>query len=306
MIETENVDKLQNIDTAQEKPLRMPQWLKRPVAFTGDKEAVERRLLQNGLHTVCTEAKCPNRCECFSRGTATFLVMGDTCTRNCGFCNIHHGTPAPLDTGEPERLCDMVKITGIKHVVITSVTRDDLPDGGAEHFKRTVELLKRTLPECTVEILVPDFNGNKQALETVLKSRPDVFNHNIETVQRLYNSVRPKASYGRSLDILACASRFGNGIRVKSGIMAGLGETFEEMLKVLSDLRKAGCEILTIGQYLRPSRVNIPVMEYVPPEIFRRYEEAGLEMGFSFIAAGPYVRSSYKALEAFEHVNIKQ
>jgi lipoyl synthase len=283
---------------------RMPDWLKRPIAYTGSNGIVEREISVRRLHTVCTEARCPNRGECYSHGTATFLVMGDVCTRNCGFCNVKHGNPVPLDEDEPRRLCETVRNLGIRHVVITSVTRDDLADGGAGHFSRTVKLIKDNMPECSVEVLVPDFGGNPESVDNVIESRPDVFNHNVETVQRLYPSVRPGASYERSLGIIARASDMGNGIAVKSGVMAGLGETFEEMISVFYDLYKAGCRILTVGQYLRPSNENLSVTEFVNPDIFRLYREKAISIGFSYVASGPYVRSSYKAVEALNSVRV--
>ena len=279
---------------------RMPSWLKRPVAYTGQKTFVETELARIGLTTVCAEAKCPNRGECYARGTATFLIMGDTCSRGCGFCGVRHGAPLLLDDSEPSRVCDMVKRLGLRHVVITSVTRDDLPDGGAGHFARTVNMLRRRLPGCTVEILVPDFRGNEQSLVTVFKSRPDVFNHNIETVARLYPAVRPEASYQRSLGILSRAAQWRPEMITKSGIMVGLGETFAEVLAVLADVRRAGCSIVTIGQYLQPSSKQAPVYEFIEPDVFRRYEAVGRSMGFTRIIAGPYVRSSYRAREAMD------
>lgn len=279
---------------------RMPSWLKRPVAYTGQKTFVETELARIGLTTVCAEAKCPNRGECYARGTATFLIMGDTCSRGCGFCGVRRGAPRLLDDSEPSRVCDMVKRLGLRHVVITSVTRDDLPDGGAGHFARTVNMLRRRLPGCTVEILVPDFRGNEQSLVTVFKSRPDVFNHNIETVARLYPAVRPEASYQRSLGILSRAAQWRPEMITKSGIMVGLGETFAEVLAVLADVRRAGCSIVTIGQYLQPSSKQAPVYEFIEPDVFRRYEAVGRSMGFTRIIAGPYVRSSYRAREAMD------
>jgi len=279
---------------------RMPWWLKRPVAYTGKKTFVETELARAGLTTVCAEAKCPNRSECYARGTATFLIMGDTCSRGCAFCGVRRGAPRLLDDSEPSRVCETVKRLGLRHVVITSVTRDDLPDGGAGHFARTVTMLRQTLPGCTVEILVPDFRGNEQSLATVFRSRPDVFNHNIETVPRLYPAARPEASYQRSLGVLSGAAQWRPEMIVKSGIMVGLGETFEEVTEVLTDMRRAGCCIVTIGQYLQPSSKQAPVDEFIEPGVFKRYEAAGRSMGFARIVAGPYVRSSYKAMEAMD------
>jgi lipoyl synthase len=282
----------------------MPSWLKRPIACGGEKNNVETQCSRLGLHTVCVEAKCPNRSECFGRGTATFLIMGAVCSRSCSFCGVAHGIPGPLDYDEPERICEAVKNMGLRHIVITSVTRDDLPDGGAMHFARTVTMLKTEIPGISVEILVPDFNGNDRALETVLQSGPDVFNHNIETVQRLYPVVRPQALYNRSLQMLAKAACSGVQLETKSGIMVGLGETCEEVIGTLGDLRRAGCSHVTIGQYLRPSDDQVPVYAFITPEEFKRYESIGHNLGFSKVFAGPFVRSSYRAEEMI-HKNRK-
>lgn len=274
-----------------------PSWLKRPIAHGGGKITVENQCARNGLHTVCVEAKCPNRSECFGRGTATFLLLGTVCTRGCAFCGVNHGAPGPVDHEEPEHVCEAVQNMNLRHVVITSVTRDDLPDGGAMHFAHTVTLLKRKIPWVTVEILVPDFNGNDEALETVLASGPAVFNHNIETVPRLYPVVRPQALYARSLDILAKAARSGVQLEIKSGLMVGLGETLEEVVGTLRDLRQAGCSIVTIGQYLQPSITRAPVQAFIAPEEFKRYESIGYGLGFLKVFAGTFVRSSYWAEE---------
>ncbi|MGB7569948.1 MAG: lipoyl synthase [Chitinivibrionales bacterium] len=275
----------------------MPIWLKRPIACGGGKSDVETQCARHGLHTVCVEAKCPNRGECFGRKAATFLILGTVCSRNCAFCGVDHGAPGPVDCDEPEGICKAVKNMKLRHVVITSVTRDDLPDGGATHFARTVTMLKRNIPGISVEILVPDFNGNGLALEIILESGPDVFNHNIETVPRLYPVVRPQALYTRSLDILAKASRSVVQLTTKSGLMVGLGETREEVVGALHDLRQAGCSLVTIGQYLRPSESQVPVHAFITPEEFKRYESIGYNLGFSKVFAGPFVRSSYRADE---------
>ena len=276
---------------------RMPAWLKRPIAFTGRKAFVEERLALAGLHTVCVEAKCPNRGECHAKGAATFLILGDVCTRHCRFCNVHHGAPKAIDPEEPLRLSEAAFQMGLRHVVVTSVTRDDLPDGGAVVFARTVHLLRRRIPKVTVELLVPDFSGNQAALETVIKSGPDIFSHNMETVPRLYTSVRPGASYERSLELLAKAAKCKGPFKTKSGLMAGLGESAREMEDAMADLRKAGCSIVTIGQYLQPSAGQVPVVEFINPQLFKRFEETGRAMGFYKVLAGPYVRSSYRAFE---------
>jgi lipoic acid synthetase len=275
----------------------MPPWLKRPIACGGEKKHVENQCARNGLHTVCVEAKCPNRGECFGRGTATFLILGKVCSRGCAFCGVDQGRPGPVDRNEPEGVCEAVKNMELRYVVITSVTRDDLPDGGSMHFARTVTALKRNIPGITVEILVPDFNGNDQALKTVLESGPDVFNHNIETVPRLYPAFRPQALYTRSIHLLAKAAGSGVQLETKSGIMVGLGETPEEVIETLRDLRRAKCSLLTIGQYLRPSDRQAPVQAFITPEEFKRYERIGYDLGFSKVFAGPFVRSSYRAEE---------
>jgi len=276
---------------------RKPAWLRRPMTYSGKNMFVTRQLSGAGLHTVCDEAKCPNKAECWSRGTATFLIMGDTCTRNCGFCNVAHGTPKPLDDDEPRRLCETVQRLGLRHVVITSVTRDDIADGGASLFARTIRLLRCTLPHCTIEILIPDFRGNEEALAIVVQCKPDVFNHNMETVARLYPTVRPQASYKRSLGILSEAAKSSGAMIVKSGIMVGLGETADEVIAALGNIRETGCSVVTIGQYLQPSKLHIPVREFVTPERFKQYEASGRAMGFRQVCAGPFVRSSYKAAE---------
>jgi lipoyl synthase len=276
---------------------RMPPWLKRPVAFSGRKTSVEERLSRAGLHTVCVEAKCPNRAECHARGTATFLILGDVCTRHCRFCGVRHGSPGPIDKGEATRLCDAVAGMELRHVVVTSVTRDDLPDGGASEFARATLALRERIPKITIELLIPDFNGDAAALETVIESGPDIVGHNIETVPRLYERVRPQASYERSIGILASAANSHAALRVKSGFMVGLGETVAEVEKVMRDLADAGCSMLTIGQYLRPSSAQLPIAQFIHPDMFKRFERTGMALGFETVLAAPYVRSSYKAFE---------
>jgi lipoic acid synthetase len=279
---------------------RFPSWMKRVVGSAGKKDLVERYIGENRLHTVCVEARCPNRAECFSKGTATFLVMGGLCTRSCRFCNVSHGTPVALDPDEPRRVAQTARSLGLSHVVVTSVTRDDVPDGGAAHFAATVREIKKAVPDARVEVLVPDFQGNFGALATVLDSGPDVFNHNIETVPRLYERIRPGADYQRSLAMLKHAAEDCPGTIVKSGLMAGLGETDGEIAVVLADLRACGCSVVTIGQYLRPSSAHAPVQSFVTPEQFSRYSQIGKTLGFRRVFAGPYVRSSYMAAEVFE------
>lgn len=274
-----------------------PHWLKRRLSFDQRSSSVIRHLREGGLHTVCEEALCPNRGECFSSGTATFLIMGEVCTRNCGFCAVKSGRPGPLDPDEPKKVAEAAFRMGLRYVVITSVTRDDLPDGGASHFAKTIEEVKRALSDVKVEVLVPDFRGSRRSLEVVLDARPDVLNHNVETVPRLYPLVRPKADYSRSVELLARAKEIFPEVKTKSGLMLGLGEEEKEVGEVLEDLLAAGCGILTLGQYLRPSKEHLPVARYVSQEEFEQWRHRALKMGFEAVASGPLVRSSYQAHE---------
>ncbi len=274
---------------------RKPPWLKRPIAFQGKQETVRRRLAESGLHTVCHEARCPNRSECFARGTMTFLVMGPVCTRACRFCSVSQGSAYPLDYNEIGRVVETVRKMNLHHVVVTSVTRDDLPDGGAGFFADLVTSFRHALPEVVVELLIPDLKGEIRSLSKVFGSRPDILNHNVETVPSLYPSIRPQADYDRSLAVLSSAVK--TGLVAKSGIMVGLGETPEEVDAVLDDLRKAGCSIVTIGQYLQPTPQQIEVKQYVSPQMFGEYERYGREKGIKCVIAGPFVRSSYKAAD---------
>jgi lipoic acid synthetase len=259
-----------------------------------------RGLIEKGrLHTVCQEAKCPNIWECYAHQTATFLIMGSRCTRNCRFCSVTPGPPEPLDPLEPTRVAEAAARMGLKYAVVTSVTRDDLPDGGAAHFAATIRELRRLIPGIQVEVLIPDFQGDDSALLTVLAARPDVLNHNIESVPRLYPQVRPQADYLRSLALLKRAREFDAGIATKSGLMLGLGEEAQEVRRTLQDLRAVDCRILTLGQYLQPSPEHLPVVRYVPPEEFENWRTSALEMGFAEVASGPFVRSSYHAKESF-------
>lgn len=251
-----------------------------------------------GLNTVCQSASCPNIGECFSRGTATFMILGDVCTRNCGFCGVKHGLPTVVDPDEPARVAEAVSAMDLTYVVVTSVTRDDLPDGGADHFAQTIRAINHTVPSAKVEVLIPDFLGDRAALKTVLDARPYVLNHNVETISRLYSEVRPDANYSRSLELLETAKEIEPSIYTKSGFMVGLGETAEEVSALLADLHAVGCGFVTIGQYLRPSKSNLPVVEYIPPPVFDEYRGIGEEMGFLHVASGPFVRSSYHAEEA--------
>lgn len=275
--------------------LRKPAWLRRRLPAGPAYEKVRDLINSNRLHTVCQEAHCPNIWECFSKGTSTFLIMGPQCTRACRFCAVGHDRPAPPDPHEPVRVAETVKRMGLIYVVLTSVTRDDLPDGGAGVFAETIRQIRRRVAHAAVEVLVPDFQGDREALRDVLDARPAVLNHNLETVSRLYRRVRPGADYGRSLDILRWAAHENPSIPVKSGIMLGLGESDSEIEEALKDLLDAGCTILTLGQYLQPSREHLPVERYVHPEEFDRWREKAIDMGFRAAASGPFVRSSYQA-----------
>jgi lipoic acid synthetase len=278
---------------------RKPDWLKRRLP-AGEAFNQVRALIEAGrLHTVCQEARCPNIWECYSHRTATFLIMGERCTRNCRFCSVAAGPPGPLDPQEPARVAEAVEGMGLTYVVVTSVTRDDLSDGGAGHFAATLHEIRRRVPGAQIEVLIPDFQGDPAALETVLRARPDVLNHNIETVPRLYPRVRPQADYRRSLELLRRAGEIAPGIPTKSGLMLGLGERPEEIRRTLQDLRAAGCRILTLGQYLQPSPEHLPVEAYIPPGDFENWRKAALDIGFSEVASAPFVRSSYRAKESF-------
>jgi lipoic acid synthetase len=267
---------------------RMPSWMRRPLNAPGRGAQVRDMLTELQLETVCAEAKCPNRGECYAAGTATFLVLGRQCTRDCRFCAVTSAPPDPPDTGEPRRVAEAARRMGLRHVVVTMVTRDDLADGGSGHVAAVVAALRALTPAPHVEVLVSDMGGDVASITVVTDSRPDVFNHNVETVPRLYPGVRPEADYRRSLDVLAQAA--GTGLPVKSGLMVGLGEREDEVCEVLGDLRAAGVSLVTIGQYLRPSRAHLPVTEFVSPETFRVYA-----LGFSAVASAPFVRSSYHA-----------
>jgi lipoyl synthase len=277
---------------------RFPHWLRKPIQPALRQSRVEGILAAENLKTVCKEAGCPNRNECFASGTATFLIMGNTCTRNCGFCGVGKGTPAPLDAGEPARVAAAVRRMSLSYVVITSVTRDDLPDGGAAHFAKTVRHVRETAPGAKIEVLVPDFQGNEAAIRTVIDSGVSVFNHNIETIPRLYDTVRPQANYQQSLQVLEYASRTAR--EVKSGLMVGLGETPDEVISTLGHLGKAGCRSITIGQYLQPDKTRLPVAEFIKPEQFDTYAREGKALGIEKVFSAPFVRSSYHASELFE------
>ena len=266
---------------------------------------VKALLNKLNLNTVCQEASCPNIGECYARKTATFMIMGNTCTRNCPYCDVNHGKPKPLDENEPENIAKAVKYLGLKHVVITSVNRDDLPDGGASHFAKCVLKIKEKLFNCTIEVLIPDFQGDWKALKIVTDSKPDVINHNIETVPSLYKKARHRGNYEISLRLIKKIKEFDRSIKSKSGIMVGLGETKEEIIKVMEDLIKHDCEILTIGQYLRPSKNHLPVEKYYTNEEFKELEEVGYKLGFKEVFSGQLVRSSCHADEVFKKVKHK-
>jgi lipoic acid synthetase len=276
----------------QTRPSR-PEWLKIKIPAGEEYARLKNLITGHNLHTVCEEARCPNMSECWNAGTATFMILGDVCTRSCGFCNVKTGRPTWLDKDEPARVADAIRIMGVKHAVITSVNRDELPDGGAEIFAETIRQARRVNPDITIEVLIPDFQGEKWALDIVLNEKPDILNHNTETVPRLYRRVRPQAKYERSLQVIRWAKDA--GFTTKSGVMVGLGETPEEVVHVMEDLHASGCDIMTIGQYLQPTKQHLPVVRFVVPDEFFMYKTRGKEMGFKHIESGPLVRSSYHA-----------
>ncbi len=278
--------------------MRHPEWIK--VNLTGTHET-KKILRQYGVLTVCEEARCPNQGKCFSKGTATFMILGGICTRNCSFCAVESSKPLPPDPHEPDKVAEAVLSLGLEFVVITSVTRDDLSDGGAGQFAKTIQTIRNIKNSVKIEVLIPDFKKNSKALKIVLDERPDVCNHNIETVPRLYPKVRPMADYSASLTVLKTAKTLYPHIKTKSGIMVGFGEKRSEILSVMNDLRKADCDFLTIGQYLRSRRTNIPVVEYIKPEVFEEFRIKGLEMGFRAVASSPLTRSSMDAAEMFRN-----
>lgn len=279
---------------------RIPEWLTIKVPRAKDIGRVAGLMRGERLVTVCEEAHCPNLGECWSKGTATFMVMGDTCTRSCRFCAVKTGRGLPLDPDEPRRVALAAKELGLRHVVVTSVNRDEMADGGAAHFAAVIAHLRREAPEATVEVLTPDFRGRRFAIETVCRARPDVFNHNTETVPRLYRTVRPQAKYARSIDFLRAIKEIDPTIYTKSGIMLGLGETEDEVVQVLSDWKDAGVDAVTMGQYLKPGKGYLDVVEYLHPSRFERYKQIAEEMGFLYVASGPFVRSSYNAIDFSE------
>ena len=280
--------------------LKKPQCLKKRLPPFQDLEKVRTILQKGNLHTVCEEARCPNLGECFSSGTATILILGRICTRDCGFCAVEHGSPLSPDEDEPAKTAQAVKQMGLQYVVLTSVTRDDLHDGGASHYAKTIRLIREVDPRIKIEVLIPDFRGEASSLARVLEASPDVLNHNVETIRRLYPEVRPQASYERSLDLLRRAKGAVPRLVTKSGMMLGLGEQRDEVLQLLADLGNVGCDFITIGQYLQPRPDRLPVKRYVPPEEFDEYRRIGESMGFKGVAAGPFIRSSYHASQLFE------
>jgi len=304
-----NADKLSRIPIKVEKTetvLRKPEWIRIKVP-AGDKVAqIKKRLRANSLHSVCEEAACPNLGECFSHGTATFMIMGDLCTRRCPFCDVAHGRPQALDAEEPENLAKTIKQMELRYVVITSVNRDDLKDGGASHFAACIAAVRQFPPTTRVEILAPDFRGRQPLAIEILQQQPcDVFNHNLETVPRLYKKVRPGADYQESLNLLKQVKQSMPNVPTKSGLMVGVGESEAEVIQVMKDLLAHGCSMLTIGQYLQPSKDHLPVMEYIHPDQFERYAEMAKQLGFQQVASAPLVRSSYHAdLQAQAVVNV--
>ena len=283
---------------------RLPEWLtvrlpkRQPIA------EVESLMRSERLHTVCEEARCPNLWECWTKKSATFMIMGDTCTRSCRFCAVKTGRGLPLDPDEPRRVAEAAKALGLRHTVVTSVNRDELRDGVASHFAQTIRSLRELLPGSIVEVLTPDFLGRTDAIDIVVEARPDVFNHNVETVPRLYRQVRPQAKYPRSLDVLEYVKGKDPSIYTKSGFMVGLGETRDEVTALLRDLRDRKVDAITIGQYLRPGKGYLEVAEYIHPDVFAEYKAIGLDMGFVFVASGPFVRSSHNAIELSEAVGL--
>jgi len=278
-----------------DRPQRRPPWLRVRAPRGEDYRWLKRLMRAKELHTVCEEAHCPNIGECWEHRTATFLILGDTCTRNCRFCNVKTGHPAPLDPDEVERVAQAVQTMGLKHAVVTSVDRDDLPDGGASAFAAVIRRIRELRPGCTVEVLIPDFRGRIEPLETVMDERPDILNHNVETVPRLFRAVQPQCRYEWSLAVLRNAKVLWSGATTKSGLMVGLGETVDEVLDVMRDLRELDVDILTIGQYLQPTKHHVPIARYYAPEEFEMFRERGYEMGYAWVESGSLVRSSYNA-----------
>ena len=294
-----------NVISGNKKPrLPKPEWLKIRIGDPTNQNQVLKLIEGLNLHTVCQEARCPNIFECWTDRTATFMLGGDTCTRHCGFCAVNKGQPEPLDPEEPRHVAEAVQHLNLAHAVITSVNRDDLPDGGSQHWAETILQVRELNPQCKVEVLIPDFNGDEAALNNVLAARPDVLNHNTETIARLYRRVRPDAKYAQTLELLERAAHFRDtqfpGMKTKSGIMAGLGEEFEEVVALMKDLRSVSCDIMTIGQYLQPYEKRLPVERYVTPAEFAEWKRIGLDLGFKHVESSPLTRSSYHARQQTE------
>lgn len=281
---------------------RLPDWVRRTVLNTEENRPVRKILKEQGLNTICESGRCPNKGECWSKRTATFMLMGEICTRTCKFCAVNKGKPEPLDETEPQRIVEAARQMGLRHVVLTSVNRDELPDQGSNHFARTITALYEAIPGVVVEVLTPDFQGEREAVATVVSAHPAVYNHNVETVPRLYKRVRPGSIYERSLRVLEICKELDATLLTKSGLMLGLGEMHEEVVAVMRDLRQVGCDILTLGQYLRPTRNHLPVHRYVTPEEFSELADIGTSLGFRQVHSGPLVRSSYHAGELAEEL----
>ncbi|GFN33377.1 lipoyl synthase [Paenibacillus xylaniclasticus] len=285
------------MSSKRKSPEKKPEWLKIKLATDGNYAEIKDMMRTKTLHTVCEEARCPNIYECWANRTATFMILGDICTRACRFCAVKTGLPTELDLAEPERVAEAAEQMGLRHCVVTSVARDDLADGGAMIFAETIRAIRRRLPFCSVEVLIPDFLGNADSLKIVMDAKPDILNHNIETVERLSDRVRARAKYDRSIELLRRAKEMQPNIPTKSSIMLGVGETFEEVLKSMDDLRAVDCNILTLGQYLQPSPNHLAVERYIHPDEFKQLKEEGMKRGFSHVESGPLVRSSYHAHE---------
>jgi lipoic acid synthetase len=301
-----DLNNLKPANKAHQDNIRKPDWLKIKKGEMREIRDVEKMLAANQLHTVCREANCPNRMECYGNKTATFLIMGPNCTRGCRFCNVTKEAPLCLDPQEPVRVAAAVVELGLKHAVVTSVTRDDLEDGGASHFVAVIRAIREASPGTSVEVLIPDLRGNWEALETIMNEKPDILNNNIETIERLYPEIRPEAVYTRSLELLSRAKAMQPHILTKSGLMLGLGETEEEVLKLLGDLRVHQVDLVTIGQYLPPSAEHYPVKEYVHPDVFESLSKQGMALGFQDVSSGPLVRSSYNAGKVYDQIQEQQ
>lgn len=286
--------------------IRKPDWLKVKLEGATGSGNVNSILKKYCLNTVCSEAGCPNKGECFNRGTATFMILGKNCTRNCRFCKVTKAAPEELNPMEPQNIAKAVKQMNLKHTVITSVTRDDLEDGGSGHFASTILEIKKLCPHVTIEVLIPDFKGDYDALKKVVDAKPDILNHNVETVPQLYSEVRPMAVFQRSMELLKRVKEIDSSVYTKSGFMLGLGEREEQVIELLKELKSANCDIITIGQYLQPSKLHYDVVEYVHPDQFKKYEEVSKDMGFKYVASGPLVRSSYHAEDEFNSLNCKK